>query len=133
MSTMTANFIQRGAEAIACWLGDSLAREYPQFLDDGYMVLTPPEKRITPQAWLDLQDVKPHTRSELYKWVTQSADVHHKVEVAVREELEARLNAQVSSMIYSGQCFYTMDVESNFRSVLIHTIIRDVLSKEESP
>ena len=126
-------FIQRGSEAIADWLGDSLASEYPQFLDDGYMVLTPPDQRQDPQAWLDGQDVKARTRAELIKWISQPADVHHKVEVAVREELEARLNAQVSSMIYSGHCFYTMDVESNFRSVLIHTIIRDVLSKEESP
>ena len=130
---MTANFILRGAEAIAGWLGDSLAREYPQFLDDGYMALTPPEKRITPQAWLDLQDVKPHTRSELYKWITQPRDVYQKIELAVREELTSRVNERVSVMIYSGRTFCTMDIETTFRAVLIHTIIRDVLSKEESP
>ena len=128
---MTTNFIQRGAEAIADWLGDSLGKEL--FLDDWKMALTPPEKRITPQAWLDLQDVKPHTRSELYKWITQPRDVYHKVEKAVREELGSRVNERVSVMIYSGRSFCTMDIEATFRDVLIHTIIRDVLCKEQSP
>ena len=128
---MTPNFIQRGAEVIANWLGDSLGKEL--FLDDWKMALTPPERRITPQAWLDLQDVKPHTRSELHKWITQPREVYQKIELAVREELTSRVNERVSVMIYSGRTFCTMDIETTFRSVLIHTIIRDVLSKEESP
>ncbi len=125
---MTPNFIQTGAEAIADWLGDSLNKV--TFSDDWRAALTPKDKRLTPQAWLDGQNVRPKTRAEVWKWISQPRDVHAKVETAVREELEARLNAQISSMIYSGTTFYTMDVETTFRAVLIHTIIRDVLSKQ---
>tara|TARA_R100000951_G_C2501934_1_gene137666 strand:- start:224 stop:520 length:297 start_codon:yes stop_codon:yes gene_type:complete len=70
-----------------------------------------------------------HADAELKTWANQSAEVYRKVEAAVRREMVSRVNAQITSMILSPSTD-AVTIESNFRDVLIHIIIRDVLAKE---
>ena len=69
-----------------------------------------------------------HAQGELKTWANQSAEVYRKVEAAVRREMVSRVNAHITSMILSPRTQDAVTIED----VLIHVIIRDVLSKELS-
>lgn len=71
-----------------------------------------------------------HADTQLKTWGNQSAEVYRKVEAAVRREMVSRVNAQITSILLSPRTQDDVTIESNFRDVLIHIIIRDVLSKE---
>ena len=71
-----------------------------------------------------------HATGELKVWSEQPEEVYRKVEAAVRREMVSRVNAQITSMILSPRTQDAVTIESSFRDVLIHIIIRDVLSKE---
>ena len=69
-----------------------------------------------------------HATGELKVWSEQPEEVYRKVEAAVRLEMVARVNAQITSMFLSPRTQDAVTIED----VLIHVIIRDVLSKELS-
>jgi hypothetical protein len=69
-----------------------------------------------------------HATGELKVWSEQPEEVYRKVEAAVRREMVSRVNAHITSMILSPRTQDAVTIED----VLIHVIIRDVLSKELS-
>lgn len=69
-----------------------------------------------------------HATGELQTWAEQPEEVYRKVEAAVRLEMVSRVNAQITSMFLSPRTQDAVTIED----VLVHVIIRDVLSKELS-
>jgi len=70
------------------------------------------------------------TRAELKVWSEQPEEVYREVEESVRAAMTSRLDKQLTSIIYGKEAHFCLNVDQDFKAILIHTIIRDVLSKE---
>ena len=70
--------------------------------------------------------------AELKVWSEQPEEVYRKVEESVRAAMTSRLDKQLTSIIYGKEADFCLNVDQDFKAILIHIIIRDVLSKELS-
>ena len=70
--------------------------------------------------------------AELKVWSEQPEEVYRKVEESVRAAMTSRLDKQLTSIIYGKEADVCLNVDQDFKAILIHIIIRDVLSKELS-
>lgn len=73
-----------------------------------------------------------HTDTELKVWSEQPEEVYRKVEESARAAMTSRLDKQLTSIIYGKEADFCLNVDQDFKAILIHIIIRDVLSKELS-
>ena len=71
-----------------------------------------------------------HATGELKVWSEQPEEVYREVEESVRAAMTSRLDKQLTSIIYGKEAHFCLNVDQDFKAILIHTIIRDVLSKE---
>ena len=70
--------------------------------------------------------------AELKVWSEQPEEVYRKVEESVRAAMACRLNNQLNAVICGKEAHFCLNVDQDFKAILIHIIIRDVLSKELS-
>jgi len=70
------------------------------------------------------------TRAELKVWSEQPEEVYREVEESVRAAMACRLNKKLSAVICGEEAHFVLNCEQDFKAILIHIIIRDVLSKE---
>jgi len=73
-----------------------------------------------------------HTDTELKLWRDQPSEVYRAVEESARAAMACRLNNQLSAVICGKEADFCLNVDQDFKAILIHIIIRDVLSKELS-
>jgi len=70
------------------------------------------------------------TRAELKVWSEQPEEVYREVEESVRAAMTSRLDKQLALIIFGKEADFCLNVDQDFKAILIHIIIRDVLSKE---